>query len=86
MAGQIVKRGERLWVVRIYLGRDPITGKRMYQNHTLNGTKKEAQAFLNARWFHLALVLTLSFAVNSAPEACVVPSLHAATATNREVQ
>lgn len=41
MAGQIVKRGEGTWVVRIFLGRDG--GKRRYMNRTVHGTKKDAE-------------------------------------------
>ena len=46
MAGQIIKRGERNFVVRIFLGRDA-NGKRDYMNHTVKGNKKDAQALLN---------------------------------------
>ncbi len=47
MAGQIVKRGDRTWLVRVFEGRDA-AGKRRYHNHTVHGTKKDAQAYLNA--------------------------------------
>jgi integrase len=47
MAGQIIPRGERTWLVRIFLGRDPQTGKRLYRGHTIHGTKKDAQSYLN---------------------------------------
>jgi integrase len=47
MAGQIIKRGENVWQVRISLGRDPNTGTRRYHNHTIRGTKKDAQKYLN---------------------------------------
>ncbi|MFN8612852.1 MAG: tyrosine-type recombinase/integrase [Vulcanimicrobiota bacterium] len=47
MAGQIIKRSERTWIVRVFLGRDPRTGKRKYCNKTVHGTKKDAQAYLN---------------------------------------
>jgi hypothetical protein len=30
MAGQIIERGERTWLVRIFKGRDPRTGKRVH--------------------------------------------------------
>ena len=46
-AGQIIQRGERTFLVRVYLGRDPETGKRDYHNKTIHGTKKDAQAYLN---------------------------------------
>jgi integrase len=47
MAGQLIQRGERKWVVRVFLGRDSQTGKRRYHNHTVNGNKKDAQKYLN---------------------------------------
>lgn len=46
MAGQIVKRGERNYVVRVFTGRDA-NGKRQYLNQTVKGSKKDAQALLN---------------------------------------
>jgi integrase len=55
MAGQIIAKGERTYLVRVYLGRDPQTGKRKYEGHTVHGTKKEAQAYLNARLRELDL-------------------------------
>ncbi|MBA3569086.1 MAG: site-specific integrase [Pyrinomonadaceae bacterium] len=45
MAGQIIKRGDKTWLVRIYLGRGT-DGRRQYQNHTVHGVKKNAQAWL----------------------------------------
>jgi integrase len=45
MAGQILKRGERNFIVRVYLGRDA-DGKRDYLNQTVRGSKKDAQALL----------------------------------------
>lgn len=47
MAGQLISRGERTWLVRVFLGRDS-EGKRRYHNKTIHGTKKEAQRYLNA--------------------------------------
>jgi integrase len=47
MAGQIIKRGENVWLVRIFMGRDD-RGKRRYFNKTIRGTKKEAQSYLTA--------------------------------------
>lgn len=43
MAGQIINRGKGTWLVRVYLGRDPDTGKREYHNQTVHGTKKDAE-------------------------------------------
>ncbi len=48
MAGQIKKRNENTWLVRIFLGRDA-TGKRKYFNKTIHGTKKDAQKYLTAK-------------------------------------
>src|SRR5680860_441472 len=47
VAGQLVSRGKRTWLVRVFLGRDS-EGKRRYHNKTIHGTKKEAQRYLNA--------------------------------------
>jgi integrase len=49
MAGQIIARGERTWLVRIYTGRDPETGKKKFDNATLHCTKKEAESYLTAK-------------------------------------
>lgn len=47
MAGSIVARGERTWLVRVFMGRDA-NGKQVFHNRTVHGTKKDAQAYLNA--------------------------------------
>lgn len=47
MAGQIIPRGDSVWVVRVFLGRDN-SGKRRYHNKTIHGNKKDAQKYLNA--------------------------------------
>lgn len=44
--GQVIKRGEDAWLVRIYLGEDS-NGKRRYVNKTVRGTKRDAQKWLN---------------------------------------
>ena len=49
MAGQIIRRGNRKWLVRVFLGRDSVTGKRRYHNHTIAGSKKDAELYLNAK-------------------------------------
>lgn len=46
MAGQIIKRGDKTWIVRIFMGRDE-QGKRRYINKTIHGTKKEANTYLS---------------------------------------
>src|SRR5437588_10923783 len=46
MAGQVVKRGDRQYLVRIFQGRDA-QGKRRYLNKTIRGTKKDADKYLS---------------------------------------
>ncbi len=46
-AGQIIPRGERTWLVRVFMGRDSDSGKRNYVNKTIHGTLRDAQAYLN---------------------------------------
>jgi hypothetical protein len=48
-AGQIVARGARSWLVRVYLGRDPQTGTGKYHKQTIHGPFREAQRFLNLK-------------------------------------
>lgn len=47
--GQIITRGERRWLVRVYLGRDRETRKRTYHNRTIYGSLRYAQAYLTRR-------------------------------------
>jgi integrase len=42
--GQLIKRGEKTWLIRIYLGE--VAGKRRYFNQTVTGGKKHAQKVL----------------------------------------
>lgn len=44
-AGQIIKRGDKTWLVRLFLGRDEHE-KRRYSNKTIRGTRKDAQKWL----------------------------------------
>lgn len=46
MAGQIIKRGDKTWLVRIFMGRDG-SGKRRYMNKTVRGNKKDAEGYLS---------------------------------------
>ncbi len=46
MAGQIIKRGDNVWQIRVFLGRDG-SGKRKYFSQTIHGNKKLAQQQLN---------------------------------------
>jgi hypothetical protein len=46
-AGQIIPRGESTWLVRVFMGRDPESGKRKYANKTIHGTLRDAQSYLS---------------------------------------
>lgn len=46
MTGCITKRGKGTYFLRISLGRDEQTGKRLYRTATVHGTKKEAEQVL----------------------------------------
>lgn len=46
--GQIVRRGFRAWLVRVYNGRDSETRTRRYLNQTIHGGLRDAQAHLNS--------------------------------------
>src|SRR5215216_6607412 len=48
MAGQVIPKGERKWLVRVFKGRDPQTGKKKYFSKLVHGNKKDAQKYLNA--------------------------------------
>jgi hypothetical protein len=45
--GQIVRRGPRRWLVRIFLGRDRETRRRLYLSRTVHGPVRQAQTYLN---------------------------------------
>lgn len=47
MAGQLIKRGESKWLVRIFTGRR--AGKRQYYSKMIHGNKKDAQRYLNEK-------------------------------------
>jgi hypothetical protein len=47
--GQIIARGDRRWLIRVYLGRDHETKKRNYHNRTIHGSMREAQAYLTKK-------------------------------------
>jgi integrase len=47
--GQIIARGDRRWLIRVYLGRDHKTEKRNYHNRTIHGSMREAQAYLTRK-------------------------------------
>ena len=47
--GQIIARGDRRWLIRVYLGREHETKKRNYHNRTINGSMREAQAYLTRK-------------------------------------
>ncbi len=45
--GQIVPRGRRRWLVRIFLGRDHQTRKRRFHSRTIHGPVRRAQEYLS---------------------------------------
>jgi integrase len=45
----LISCGQRTWLVRVSLGRDPETGTRKYHNRTVDGSFREAQTYLNAK-------------------------------------
>ena len=47
--GQIIARGERRWLVRVYLGRDCETRKRTYHNRTIYGSLRTRTGVPNKR-------------------------------------
>lgn len=42
MAGQLIPKGDRRWLVRVFVGRDE-AGKRRYRSEVVHGTKKQAR-------------------------------------------
>jgi integrase len=42
MAGQLIRRGDHTWLVRVFPERDREIGKREYHNKTIHGNKKDA--------------------------------------------
>lgn len=44
--GQIIARTANTWLLRVYQGRDPATGKRRYLNRTVRGERSSAEAEL----------------------------------------
>ena len=48
-AGQIIARGDRRWLIRVYLGRDHDTNKRNYHNRTIQGSMRETQTYLTRK-------------------------------------
>ena len=47
--GQSIARGDRRWLIRVYLGRDHETKKRKYHNRTIHGPMREARAYLTRK-------------------------------------
>ena len=45
--GQIIPRGDQRWLVRVSLGRDPVTRRRKYRSRTICGSFRAAQHHLN---------------------------------------
>ena len=53
--GQIIARGDRRWLIPVYLGRDHETNKRNYHNRTIHGSMREAQEYLTRKLRELDL-------------------------------
>src|SRR5438067_3024507 len=47
--GQIIARGDRRWLIRVYISADRETQKRKYHNRTIHGPMREAQAYLTRK-------------------------------------
>jgi hypothetical protein len=47
--GQIIARGDRRWLIRVYLGRGQDTNRRKNHNRIIHGPMREAQAYLTRR-------------------------------------
>ena len=45
--GQIIRRGPKTWLVRVYAGRDPVARKRTYIGKYVHGALRDAQSHLN---------------------------------------
>lgn len=45
MRGSIQKRGKDTWRVRVFIERDPLTGKQRFHDKTIHGTKAQADAY-----------------------------------------
>lgn len=67
MAGQIYKRGERTWQVRIFIGRDA-NGKQIFHRKTIHGTKRDAERYLVATRREMDLGVFVEPAVTSVHE------------------
>jgi integrase len=46
MRGHLEPRGKKTWRAKVFLGRNPISGKQRYLSRTIHGSKREAQAVL----------------------------------------
>ena len=43
--GQIIARGDRRWLIRVYLGRDHETKRRNYHNRTIHGSLRDSRTY-----------------------------------------
>lgn len=46
---EFISRGRNVWLVRVFMGRDPDTGKTRYENKTIHGAKKDAEQWAAQR-------------------------------------
>lgn len=47
--GQLLERAGSKWLLRVYQGSDPVTGKRVYDHATVSGSREQARAELARR-------------------------------------
>jgi integrase len=47
--GQILERADSKWLLRVYQGTDPLSGKRVYNNSAVSGTREQAENELATR-------------------------------------
>jgi integrase len=48
-SGQIISKGKDKWLIRIFIGRDKATDKRLYDGELVEGNKSDAQKVLNKK-------------------------------------
>ncbi len=46
MRGNLRRRARDSWTIQVYLGKDPVTGKKRYASRTVRGSKKDAESAL----------------------------------------
>jgi integrase len=70
MPGSMRQRGERSWNLRVYAGRDPVTGRKVSVERTVRGTKREAAKALAAMVAEVESRPTVSAGKGTVAELC----------------